>query len=270
MASSNIRVGQSLRLTVRFADFDFSTGTDELLDPTSVTLALEQYNMGATPSWGLISNLGPVLQDATGIYHYDWTTPSDGRFRLTFTGTLPGATPAVILDTRIFYVGTSVPTVILDSPIEFTFLGELTPLYLDPEIIKRYFPDVDMVEATESIYRISLQLDEWFGPNFEVTVLMKEYIAAAVLCDLSKMYLIEGGIYGFGQGENFTLGDLTINNPGNTGAGFDGNASSWCELAYVLSKLLISTQILTTYKPIVKGSNFFNPIPCRQIRRFER
>ena len=269
--ASNIRVGQLLRVTVRFADFDYSAGTDELLDPDVVTLDLYKYN-SSTSVYDYVSDLGPVVQEDTGIYYYDWLTPEDGKFKLVFTGTVAGATPSEITDTRVFYIGTSVPTVTLASTQEFFFLSELDPLYLDPERILEIFSEADIVEVTEIIYRISLRLEEWFGTGLTITAEMEEYLIAATLCELSKTYLIDGGIGGFGSGDNFTLGDLTVNNFSGSSSNtkknvYIGNASSWCELAFVLKNQLLRSQL--TYKAIVKGSNYENPIPTRSLRRFE-
>lgn len=269
--SSNIRVGQNIRVTVRFADFNVSTGTDELIGPISVTGALYQYN-STTLTYDLVSELSPIVQDAVGIYHYDWTTPTDGRFKLTFTGTLVNATPSTITNNRVFYVGSASPTTILNSQLEFKFLGELDPLYIDPEEIVRLFPEVDVVDATEVIYKVSLQMQEWFGTTFTITELMREYMIAATLCELSKTYMIDGGMNGFGKSDSFSLGDLTINNGFGGGSNtrgnvYRGNASTWCELASALKAELMKIKV--TFMPVVKGSNFENPIPSRALRNFD-
>lgn len=268
--SSNIRIGQTIRLTVRFADFDFSAGTDELLTPTSVVLALFKYN-STSLSYDLVGMLGPVLTESTGVYYYDWTTPEDGKFKLIFTGIVPDATPSSVVDTRIFYVGTATPTIILTGSLQYTFLGELDPLYLDPEAIKNFYPDVDFVEATEIIHRFSLELYDWFGPTFTMTSIMEDYILAATLCELTKVHTFDGGMNGFKDVSDFVLGDLQVSS--GKGSNFTqktinrGNVTTWCELANLLRSELTFSR--TNIKAIVRGSNYDNPIPARAIRRFE-
>jgi hypothetical protein len=268
---SNIRVGQKIRVTVRFADFDFSSGTDELIGPISVTGSIYKYNL-SLQAYELIGSMDTITQDSLGIYHYDWTTSEDGKFKLVFAGTLVNATPSVIYNNRVFYVGTEEPVVVLNSALEYTFLGELSPLYLDPERIKDFFPEADLVEVTEIIYRLSLELEQWFGTNLTMTNLYEQYLIAATLCELSKTYLIDGGMNGFGKTDSFSLGDLTINNGFGGGSStkkniYPGNVTSWCELAFVLKAEM--TKSKTTYRPIVKGSNFDNPIPSRGLRNFD-
>lgn len=270
--ASNIRVGQLLRITVRFADFDYSTGTDELLDPTAVTLDLYKYN-SATSSYDYVSALGPVTQESLGIYYYDWLTPEDGKFKLIFTGSVPAATPSAITDTRVFYVGTSTPTVVLSGDLEFYFLGELTPLYLDPQEIKAYYEDVDLVEATEIIYKLSLELDEWFGSSYEITSLMEEYLIAATLCQLSRIYVFDGGLSGFGTTGSFQLGELKIDKNNSASASLNknglglGQASNWCEIAAILKNQLTSKS--NNLRSVVRSLDQDNPIPKRQIRGFD-
>lgn len=269
--ASNIRVGQKLRVTVRFADFNASTGTDEPIGPLSVDGSLYKYNT-TTTNYDLVGSLSPIVQDAVGVYHYDWTTPSDGRFKLVFTGLLANATPSTVTNSRVFYVGVTEPTVILTSSQEYKFLAELTPLYLDPEEILEVFPDVDLTDATEIIYRNSLLLEEWFGTSLTVTSLMREWLIAATLCELSKTYFIDGGMNGFGKSDSFTLGDLTVNNgfggTSNSKNGiYRGNATTWCELAVVIKNEMLKSKV--TYKPVVKGSAFDNPIPVRALRKFD-
>jgi len=270
--ASNIRVGQQVRVSVRFIDFDPTGDVDELIAPTSVSGAIYKYN-STTEVYDLQGVIDPIVNDSLGLYHYDWTTPDNGKFKLLFIGTLTGATPSTIENPRVFYVGTSEPTITLGSTYQQLFLGELDPLYIDPDWVVEIFPEVDLVEVTEIIYKQSLQLEEWFGQGLTITSLMREYLIAATLCELSKTYLIDGGINGFGKSDSFSLGDLTINNGFGGGSGgsrnsvYRGNATTWCEMAYALKAELLKSKV--TFSTVVKGSNFVNPIPSRSLRKFD-
>jgi hypothetical protein len=272
---SNIEIGQKVRVTVRFVDYDFYAGTDELLGPTSVSAALYKYN-NTTTVWDLVQNdLGPIVNTSLGIYYYDWTPTENGRFRLLFLGTLLGATPSTIENPRDFYIGTAEPTITLGSTEEFMFLGGLDPLYLDPELILNFYTPEDMqnglVEITEIIYRISSELQDWFGESLILTTKMEEYVLAATLCELTKIHTYNGGMDGFANVSSFTLGDLQVKDGGDGGSSSKapnrGNATTWCELANLLRDELIANRGVP--KTYVRGSIYPNPIPSRALRSFE-
>lgn len=268
---SNLKIGQTIRVTVRFADFDAVNGTDELLDPDTVTAALYKYNSSSSV-FELQSSLTPVVKDDVGVYHYDWTTPDNGRYRILFTGTLVGATPSIVENPRDFYVGTAAPTVTLGSTLEYLFFGELDPLYLDPEHIKIYYGDVEFSEAAEIIHKVSLDLQDWFGENLTVTSQMQEYIVAATLCQLSKIYIFDGGMNGFSRADTYTLGDLSVKDSASAvsnsrGSINRGNAASWCELASLLRDELLGSRV--NIRSVVKADSWKSPIPKRGLRRFD-
>lgn len=270
--SSNINVNQQVRVSTRFVDFDFDAGTDVLFDPTSVTAALYKFDSD-TCMYVFQSALSPIVRVSTGVYYYDWVTPSNGKFKLVFVGSVPGATPSEIVNDRIFYVGTSEPTALLGTNTTIGFLSQLAPIYLDPEIISTYFSDVDLVEAAEIIYQLSTELDGWFGTGYEITPTMQEYLLAATLCKLTKIYVYDGGMSGFTNPGTFMLGDLQVtqnangSNSFNTKSGNRGNASTWCELAALLREELTFSR--TNFRAADRGANYTNPIPSRALRKFE-
>ncbi len=267
---SNIKVGQTIRVTARFVDFDPYAGTDDLLDPSSVSAALYQYN-STTSTFDLIGLLSPVVRESLGVYYVDWQTTGNGLFRVLLVGTLDDATPNTIENPRDFYVGTAEPTTILGSNLEYGFLGELSPLYLDPERILDFWPDADLVEVTTIIYRLSGTLDTWFGPGaYLITPDMDSWLLAATMCELVTRYMMDGGLNGFNDPGGFTLGDLQVQaSQANSGAGFDdGLPSTWCEMALMFKNALLFTR--TGIKAVMRGSNYCNPIPSRRLRRFER
>jgi hypothetical protein len=268
--SSNIKPGQKIRVSVRFVDYDFFANTDELLDPATVTGALYKYSE-TTNVYVLQSVLTPIVQQSIGIYYYDWTPVEDGKFKLIFTGTLPGATPSQVTNERTFYIGTAEPTITLGETVEYNFLGELTPLYLDPSVVKTFYSDVDFVEATEIIYRISLEIQDWFGENVEITSQIEEYILASVMCELSKIHYFGGGIGGFTTASEYMLGDLQVKRGAGTSNSrnslYRGNAANWCELASLLRDELMWSR--NNMKSVVRGSAWDNPMPERKLRRFD-
>jgi hypothetical protein len=255
---------------VRFVYYDFFEGTDDLLDPASVTGTIYKWNT-TTSLYETVGPITPIVQESLGIYYYNWTPPQNGLFRLLFVGTLPGATPSQVENQRDFFIGTSVPSITLGSTATYYFLGELDPLYLDPERILAFYPDANLVEVTEIIYRLSSELITWFGPNLIFTPLMEEWMIASVLCELTKIYFLDGGMSGLALVNDFTLGDLQVSSGSgttyNNKSGDRGNVSTWCELAALLRGELLFSR--TGMKAIVKGSNYANPIPPRALRRFE-
>lgn len=267
---SNIKPGQKIRVSVRFVDYDFFAGTDTLLDPAAVTGALYKFNTTSN-TYILQGTLSPIVQSSTGIYYYDWTPAEDGKFKLVFTGTLPGATPSQVVNERVFYIGSAEPTVTLGEAVEYNFLGELTPLYVDPEVIHTLYADVDYVEAAELIYRYSLEIQSWFGENVEVTQTVEDYIIASVMCELSKIYYFGGGIGGFTTATDYMLGDLQVKRGSGTSNSrnslYRGNAANWCEMASLLRDELTYTR--NNMKSVVRGSALDNPMPERKLRRFD-
>lgn len=267
---SNIKPGQKIRISVRFVDYDFFTGTDELLEPTSITGALYKFDTDLN-TYVIQGVLSPIEQVSMGIYYYDWTPTQNGKFKLVFLGTTPDATPSQVVNERVFYVGTAQPLVTLGESQEYNFLGELDPLYVDPEVIHNLYSDVNYVEAAELIHRYSLEIQNWFGDNVIVTQTIEDYIIASVMCELSKIYYYGGGIGGFTAASDYMLGDLQVKRGAATsnsrGSLYRGNAANWCELASLLRDELGYTR--NNMKSVVRGSALENPMPERKLKRFD-
>lgn len=267
--TSNIKVGESIRVSVRFANYDAGDDNEDILiDPTLVSLAIYKLISGV---FVLETSGLTTIRSDTGQYYYDWTPADNGCYRLLFVGTFDGATPSTVENPRDFFIGTAEPTVTLGSTYEVLFLPALDPIYLDPESIATYYSEVNLVEATEIIYRLSVELQEWFGESLVLTPVMEEYLLAATLCELTKIHLLDGGMNGFTDITDFTLGDLQVSE--GKGGSFSnkalnrGNVSTWCELANLLRGELTFSR--TGIKAIVRGSNYPNPIPPRALKRFE-
>ena len=266
--ASNIKVGDTIRVTTSFLNYDSVEGEEALVDPALVETFIYTYNT-TTNEWNVPPTEVVPTKQSDGIYYYDWTTPSDGRFKIRFEGTLADA--SVITNERVFYVGTAEPSIVIGVINPIYFLGELDPLYLDPEAILTFYPDGDLVEIAELVYWYSLEVQEILGTtNVTVNKLIQDYISAAVLCDLSKIHVFGGGLSGFEAADSFTLGDLQVSKSsggGGSGRVTRGNVSTWCELAALLREELTFRR--TNLKAVVKGSNYANPIPSRALRSFD-
>lgn len=269
--TSNIKIGQKIKVTVRFIGYDLITGEDDLVNPTSVTASLYKYDE-LVNGFSLQGDLTPVIQQALGIFSVDWIPTDNGRYRILFVGLTPAATPSRIENPRDFYIGTAEPSIILGQQFEYNFLPELDPLFIDPERVRDFFADVDLVEATEIIYRNSLELQNWFGESVVPTNLMQEYILAATLCELSKIHVYDGGLAGFSAAKDYTLGDLKVGSGSGGGSTsknsvYRGNVANWCELASLIRDELNYNRV--NMKGVIRGGAFENPMPVRKLRRFD-
>lgn len=152
---------------------------------------------------------------------------------------------------------------------EIIFLSQLSPLYFDAEKLIPYFDSIDLVEATQIIYAISSELYDIFGSTIEITPLVQEYIKAATLCELSKIYVFDGGMSGFSNSDSFMLGDLQVmkKSGGNSNSSSRGTVGSWCELAALLREEVFYKK--TGIVSVTKAENRINPIPDRTLRRFD-
>jgi hypothetical protein len=268
--SSNIKVGDTIRVTVSFLDFDPTQGEEVLVDPVAVNVYVYLYD-SVTSQFNLLVDERTVDKQSFGIYYYDWTTTEAGRFKVKFEGSL--ANDSVIENERVFYIGSVQPSIVLGQINPINFLGELDPIYLDPEIILNYFPAGDLVEITELINWYSSEAYDLFYPTaVHVSPLLQDYIFSSVMCDLSKIHIFEGGLAGFEGAQEFTLGDLHIRKSHLQSVSTSdkinrGTATTWCELAAILREELTFRK--TNIKTVVKGSNWENPIPERKLKNYD-
>lgn len=241
---------------------------DNSVTAAAVTGSIAKYNsIGATPAYGTATPFSPIGL-TTGAVYYDWIPATDGVYKIEFNYN-------GIIDSNVYIVGPlSQATVSLGVAQNYYFLGELTPLFIDPNEVLKYFPDGDLVEITEYIHTFSKELSFILDQPMitEVTPLMENFILASVLCRLSRIYTFSGGMSGFASADSFTLGDLMVKKEqggkfSSSGNG-DMDANNWCDLAAALKIQLTTGK--ANLKAIVAGSNFANPIPERHLRRFER
>lgn len=262
------QIAVDAQVTMQFA----FTYADEYVDPD--TLTGEYFLLDET------TNTYPATPYATfvptrvgvGLYEYKWVTPEVGRFKFVITGGFVDSDDIVY--NKYYMVGNLQPKKTLDDTYVITMLGELDPLYVDPEYIMSLYPGGDIVEITEIIYRKSIDLESIVGePNLEpLTVMQYDYVVAATMCELSRIYgLVNGGLGGFESTDSFQLGDLKVEKGGASGrlpAGkIDlGNANTWCELAAFL-KGQLATTMGGTFHPVVAGSAYCDRIiPSRHLK----
>ncbi len=208
----------------------------------------------------------------TGLYAYQFTPATEGKFKVVLTGTFDDPYPDIV-HSKILLIGEVAPTKTLKESITITMLGQLCPLYVDPEDILAFYPAGDKVEITELIYRKSVDLEKRLGQTHLscLTELQYDYIIASVMCELSRMYgLTDGGLTGFDSADSFQLGDLSVERGGRSsrlasGKYDEGNANSWCELAAYLQSQLGT--VGGTFRPVVAGSAYCGQyVPSRRLK----
>lgn len=265
-----ILVGEDVTFTASFLDYDDETDGELIIDPESVLGHIYKYN-SITSTYDAYADFTPD-EPESGIFQYIWAPTENGKYQIDFVATI--SILQEITNTRFVFIGTITTTDTLDANAVYYYLGILDPLYLDPEIVLRYFPEGDLVEITELIHWYSTELQYILNDttliNDDITPVMQNYILASVLCDLSRLYTFSGGMNGFSSSNGFTLGDLEIKGSSSSSNSSNGSANmptTWCELAALLRGQLVGGS--AGMKAIVKGSNYCNPIPCRRLRRVD-
>lgn len=255
----SILVNDTVRVTVTFRDWN-TEGHGTPIDPQSVIVNV--WTSEATPA--LLITDTPIRADV-GEYYYDWTPTEVGLFDVEFIGTFADSSTSTIRDTFEVEVSHSA-TVTLLEPQELLFATDAPPLYVDPDELLVHYPDAGSVEIMELINRYSSEVALLFkGKTLpaDLPFVAFEYIRAAALCGLSKVY-----DYGMHGDENsLTLGDLAISSqtyPRKTIT--RANAVNWCELAAALRTEMMRTKALM--KGVRRGSAHKNPMPERDFKRF--
>lgn len=268
--SYKININESVRVYVSFLEYDSINKTYELLDVIDPVGLISKYD-STSESYGVESLVSPIQSISQGLFYYDWTPSSSGEYRFNFTASTTDATPSEKTQDRYYIVGEFTSDSTLSESSFYSFLPELSPLYFDAEKLIPYFESIDLIEATELIYKYSLELESWFGTNLTLTQTMIDYIMAATLCDLSKIYVFGGGLGGFGSSDGFTLGDLAVTrgsgSSNNKNSLYRGNATSWCELASLYREELLYQNV--NMKGVVRGSAYDNIVPSRIIKRID-
>lgn len=262
-----INVGSTVSIEFMFLNDGLFLSPDSITtevliyDPVS-----ETYLSQATPETLTLTQI------SMGIYQADWVTSTAGRFKIEVLGEFLDVNISDILHEKYFLVGNTEPLKDLGSSYLVTFLGQLTPIYVDPEYVLQYYISGDIVEITEIIHRKSLELESKIGKTnlTEISSIQHDFVFAATMCELSRLYgVVNGGLSGFSSLESFQLGDLKVDKGSGGGriasGSYDlGNAGSWCEVA-----ALLKDQLLTAggnYRPVVPGSYYSGVIPTRELK----
>lgn len=262
--ATSISIGDLIRVKVVFRTWqntteDYSPPTSVDGDYVVVDISLDGVvQTSANPI--LASRFPAETSEPIEYYYYDWEPTETGNYELTFSGSIDGDA-AVVKET--FTVGADSPFGLsLMEDQEIIFMGEITPLYIDPESIILHYPDSTVAEAAEHIHRYSTEVDRLLGYPSELPFIAYEYIQAAVLCSLGKIY-----DYGLGGGEasSISLGDLSISSQKYPKQRINrGNASNWCELAAAFRDEMIRGN--ANLRTVVAGKNRPNPMPGRRLR----
>lgn len=173
----------------------------------------------------------------------------------------PGYKYRAIISRNLTVMDEDEVAVALGVDYEINYVSVLEPAFVDPDEILAIFPDAEPTAVFESIHRASLEVQYWVpkATAENLSPLLRQYIIAAVACDLSQRY-------GFGGADAYsiTLGDLSVTDSQSSGfKGGRGTATTWCEIASALR-----TEVkygLTGMKGVVRGSKLPNPIPKRSI-----
>lgn len=261
---STIAVGSTVNIQFMFSY------NDVLVDPDTLTGEIYLYDDIVGGYVAPPDDTFTPTMISTGIYETNWTPTVEGRYLVSLLGEFNDATPD-IHHQKYFLIGDVELLKSIDSTYCITMLGVLTPTYADPEYVLQFYPDGDLTEITEIIHRKSLELENKVGcTNINpLTSLQHDFVVAATLCELSRIYgLTGGGLTGFSGADSFKLGDLEVSKGTNVGTGknnYDvGNADTWCELAAALKNQLNSTT--GKLRPVVPGASFETPIPIRSLR----
>ncbi len=257
---SNVIVNDSTRITVTFRNWNSTTSTGSVVDPTTVAGAILDEDAV------VLSSFTPT-RSSTGVYYYVWTPTTVGTYTIRFTGTYSdGSTDVVQEDFIVYETSTSATTVTqtLGEDQYLWLMTELSPIYIDPEEISAIFPDASLVEINEYLFIASAEVDELLD-GADMTTLAYDYVKAATLCALSKIYdLADSDL------SSFTLGDLSVTTRAFPKSRVTrANSSSWCELAAALREEIIKKWRRSGMKAIVKGDAYPNPIPPRPLERKE-
>lgn len=260
--SMGISIGDLIRVKVVFRELQ--DGTEDYSEPIEVdgdvSLNILLNDVSTTPQPFIALRYPASQLEPIQYYYYDWEPTETGVFKLIFSGTV-NTEPVSITEEFVVGVDAAFGLTLMEDQ-EILFLGEISPLYVDPESIVLHYPETNLAEAAEYIHRYSVEVDKLLGYPNELPFIAYEYIQAAALCSLGKIY-----DYGLGGGEasSISLGDLAISSQSYPKQRINrANASNWCELAAAFRDEMIRGN--ANLKTVVAGKNRPNPMPKRGIR----
>jgi len=253
MASYGIQVGDTIKVSVIFRHS--TDNGDEPINPDA----------GVTVTIRKEAEEEPVLSesvsssDSVGEYFYDWTPMDPGVYEVEFIGSFSDGEQIVIAEVFEVVSEYSPGSVTLVEDQEFVFATDVEPLLVDPEEFSVFYSDANAVEIVELVHRYSTEVIKLLKGK-EPTLVGLEYIRAAVLCSLSRVY-----DYGGGDATSLSLGDLKVSHqvyPRNKIT--RANAANWCELAAALRQEMLRG--IAGMRAVSKGTKFRDPMPERHLR----
>lgn len=236
--SNQVYVNDTVRISVLFTDTN-SEGLIIDIEPVEV------YVLIKNSSDEEVFN-GEAVGLTSSKFYYDFTPTYEDTYSIKFTGLLDDGTNIIVQQT--LYVSSSSieykSSIILGSDEIITFCGEIDPLYLDPDVLIPFFPDVSRMEIGEIIHNYSLEVkkmlslrDDEDGTN--IPFIATEYIQAATACELTRTYELGGD-----DEYSVRLGDLSITNRSVPRSNLSrDNATTWCQIATVLRKEMLSGKV---------------------------
>lgn len=237
--TTGVLVNDTIRIKVKFIDIDPSSGSQIPVTPVVVVVIIKKSDNSVIVE----DNITVSGKISNSEYFYDFTPTLADTYKVTFIGNLSGGTSITV--NQQLYVSTSVdeykPTIILKSDETITFAPDVSPLYLDPEELRPYFPEASLIEIGEAIYSHSLEVKQIYSLNDAATAdslsyTALEYIKAAAACDLSRTYS-----YGGDDDVSVQLGDLTVTTRNLPRSEVTrGNATTWCQIAAALRKEMLA------------------------------
>ena len=236
--SNQVYVNDTVRITVTFTDLN-SEGATVPVEPVSVSIQIQDS------SDNIIFEGLPTAVSASQ-YYYDFTATKEDTYSIKFTGLLENDNN-IIVEQTLYVSSTSVEyksSSILGKDEIIIFCGEISPLYLDPEALLPFFPDISIMEIGEIVHKYSNEVkkilslqDTEDGTNVPFTAI--EYIQAATACELTRTYELGGD-----DEYSVRLGDLSVTNRSVPRSNLSrDNATTWCQIATVLRKEMISGKV---------------------------
>jgi len=244
---SNVLVNDTVRIKVKFIDYNPATQQQEPVSPTSVNVIIKNSD-----------DVQIVSASATSItsseYYYDFTPTDADQYSVQFTGLMADSTQIIV--NQNLYVSDPdeefKPTITLREDEIISFGADIAPLYVDPDEILRIFPDSSRLEIAELVHGFSNEINSIFEIKSDITnpidliasygvsaFTMTQYIKASAACELTR-------IYGYGGDDELSiqLADLKITNRNTPRSNITrSNATTWCQIAAALRKEIIAKRV---------------------------
>lgn len=269
---STINVGDTIRLKAVFRLWSIEDETyGPPVDPADNDVTVDIFKKNLDGDYiVMVGAGGNATRNPSDIlepvehYFFDWEPTEKGEYKFAFTGIVNGQ-PTIIEDYLEVGSTNSFASSLMEEQ-ELIFMGELEPLYIDPEALSLYYSEASLTEVAETVHRFSVEVVKILGDPEELPYVAYEYIEAATLCWLSKKY-----DYGIGGGDatSLSLGDLSISNQSYPKKQLNrGNSSSWCELASALREEILRSG--AGMRAIVAGSRYSSKMPGRRMKRADQ